>query len=164
MKSFFEKLTGTVDMEDFEDNHEHEELENSTHLEVETDTKKGNAIENNGEWMENEEGELTIDMYQDSNNVVIKTMVAGVKPENLDVAISRDMVTIRGTREESRIVDEEDYFANELYWGSFSRTITLPTEISIEDAKAEEKHGLLTLTLPKTDKGRQTKLKVKSAH
>ncbi|MBU1558118.1 Hsp20/alpha crystallin family protein [Patescibacteria group bacterium] len=169
MKSFFEKLTGTVDMEEFEDNYEHENSERETnHLKIGAegmgDNEERGSIENNGDWMEQEEGELTIDMYQDPENVIIKTMVAGVLPEDLDVAISRDLVTIKGKREESHIIDEEDYFANELYWGSFSRTITLPTEINIEEAKAEEKHGLLILTLPKTDRGRQTKLKVKSSH
>jgi len=150
-------------MEDFEGEHEHEEFgENETHLKIKSDQNEDGRIENTGEWMESEEGELSIDMYQDKNNVVIKTMVAGVHPDNLDIAISRDTVTIKGKREESHIVDEENYFSNELYWGSFSRIITLPTEINIEEAKAEEKHGLLTLTLPKIDKGRQTKLKVKS--
>ena len=163
MKSFFEKLTGTVDMDEFENEDKDENLDEATHLEIERNEEEENGlIENNGDWMNDEEGELTIDMYQNSDNVIIKTMVAGVKPEDLDVDITRDMVTIKGKREESQIIDEEDYFAKELYWGSFSRTITLPAEINIEEAKAEEKHGLLILTLPKTDKGRKTKLKVKS--
>src|SRR3989344_8853345 len=151
MKSFFEKLTGTVDIDE---------------LDKSSDNKKAHDEDNDYEeneeknWMEEEEeGELTIDMYQDNDNVIIKTMVAGVKPEDLDVDISRDMVTIRGKREESHEVENQDYFSRELYWGSFSRTITLPTEINIDEAQAEEKHGLLTLILPKTDKGKKAKLK-----
>ncbi|AKM84393.1 TPA: hypothetical protein DCZ46_03525 [Candidatus Campbellbacteria bacterium] len=153
MKSFFEKLTGTVDIDE---------------LDKSSDNKKSHDEDNDYEeneeknWMEEEEGELTIDMYQDNDNVIVKTMVAGVKPEDLDVDISRDMVTIRGKREESHEVENQDYFSRELYWGSFSRTITLPTEINIDEAQAEEKHGLLTLILPKTDKGKKAKLKVKS--
>ena len=89
-------------------------------------------------------------------------MVAGVRPEDLDISITRDMVTIRGKREEERSVKDEDFFYRELYWGSFSRTITLPQEVEIDTAEAVEKHGLLILKLTKVDKGRQTKVRVKS--
>jgi len=71
-------------------------------------------------------------------------------------------VIIRGKREEDRTMSGEDYFHKELYWGSFSRTILLPQEIEVEGAEALEKHGLLIIKLPKVDKGRETKLKVKS--
>lgn len=115
-------------------------------------------------WVEEEEreGELTVDVYQTPESIIIKTMIAGVRPEDLDISISRDMVTIKGRREEEKVVREEDYFARELYWGSFSRTITLPTEIDVDEAEAVEKHGLLILKLPKLDKKRQSKLKVKT--
>ena len=118
----------------------------------------------NGEpWFdeEPEEGQLTVDLYQTPTEIIIKSMVAGVKPEDLDIAITRDMVTIKGKRETERFVKEEDYFHRELYWGSFSRTIMLPAEIEVEEADAVEKHGLLILRLPKIDKNRQTRLKVK---
>lgn len=108
-----------------------------------------------------EEGELAIDMCQTPTEIVIKTMIAGVKPEDLDISITRDMVTIRGKRIESYSAKENDFFHKELYWGSFSRTIILPTEVEIEEAEASEKHGLLTLILPKIDKNRQSKLKVR---
>jgi len=110
-----------------------------------------------------EEGELTVDVYQTPDDVVIKTIVAGVRPEDLDIAITRDMVTIKGARQEAREVTEGDYFHRELYWGSFSRTILLPQEVDVEGADAGERYGLLTIKLPKLDKSRQTKLKVKSS-
>jgi HSP20 family protein len=88
-------------------------------------------------------------------------MVAGVKPEDLDVSISRDMVTVRGKRESERTVADDDYFHKELYWGTFSRTIVLPEEIDVDAAEAIEKHGLLIIKLPKLDKNRRTKLKVR---
>ena len=115
-------------------------------------------------WLEDEEGEegqLTIDLYQTPTEIVIKSMVAGVRPEDLDIAITRDMVTIKGKRETDKFVKDEDYFHRELYWGTFSRTIMLPTEVQVDEAEAVEKHGLLILTLPKVDKNRQTRLKVK---
>jgi HSP20 family protein len=101
-------------------------------------------------------------MYQNPTDIVIKTMVAGVKPEDLDISITRDMVTIRGRRTENAEVSDGDFFHKELYWGAFSRTIVLPAEIEIEEAEAKETHGLLTLTLPKIDKNRQSKLKVRA--
>jgi len=109
-----------------------------------------------------EEGELAVDMYQSPTEIIIKTMVAGVKPEDLDISITRDMVTIRGKRMEVYENTENDFFHKELYWGSFSRTIVLPAEIEIEEAEASEKHGLLTLILPKIDKNRQSKLKIRT--
>ena len=109
-----------------------------------------------------EEGELSVDVYQTANEIIIEAMVAGVKPEDLHLSITRDMVTIKGRRDGNTSVTHDDYFYKELYWGTFTRTILLPHEVEIEEAEAVEKHGLLIIRLPKVDKARQTKLKVKS--
>lgn len=109
-----------------------------------------------------QEGELTVDVYQNAETVVIKAMIAGVRPEDLDISITRDLVTIRGKREEERTVAEEDFIMKELYWGSFSRAIALPVEIDVDEAEAIEKHGLLILKLPKLDKKKKSKLKVRT--
>jgi HSP20 family molecular chaperone IbpA len=111
---------------------------------------------------EEEAGELAVDVYQTPTHIIIKAMIAGVRPEDLDVSITRDMVTIRGKRERHTEGTAGDFFFQELYWGTFARTVMLPQEVQIEDAEASEKHGLLTIRLPKLDKGRQAKLKVKS--
>lgn len=150
-RSFFEKLTGSVRMDDPT---ESEVVEKKA---VVKDGSTGEA------WFDEtqEEGQLTVDVYQTPTEIVIKSMVAGVKPEDLDISITRDMVTIKGKRETERFVKEEDYFHQELYWGSFSRTIMLPAEIDVEESEAIEKHGLLILRLPKIDKNRQTRLRVK---
>ena len=89
-------------------------------------------------------------------------MVAGVRPEDLTLSITRDMLTIRGRREETKSINDENYFIRELYWGTFSRTILLPEEVDIDGAEAMEKHGLLIVKLPKIDKQKQTNLRVKS--
>jgi HSP20 family protein len=107
-------------------------------------------------------GELPVDVYQTPNEIVIRTFVAGVRPEELNVTIRRDMVVIEGTRESSSATTDEDYFHQELFWGSFSRTVLLPEEIDVDSASAGAKDGLLTLVLPKLDKARQTRLKVKT--
>ena len=119
------------------------------------------ASKNNTIFDEEEEGQLTVDVYQTPSEIIIKTMVAGVKPEDLDVDITRDSVTIRGKREEDRTVSGDDYFHRELYWGSFSRQIILPEEIDVEESEAIEKYGLLVLRLTKLDKHKKTKLRVK---
>jgi HSP20 family protein len=149
-KSFFEKLTGASHEE------EQEETENQNVTKLE---KK-----NDNDWIEeeNEEAELTVDVYQTSKDIVIQAMVAGVKPENLELTIARDMVTIRGKRGENRHVDEDNYFTKELYWGKFSRTILLPQEIEPEEVEALEKHGLLTIKLQKVDKDKKNVVRVKS--
>jgi HSP20 family protein len=71
------------------------------------------------------------------------------------------MVTIRGRREEYREAGTDEYYHRELFWGSFSRTLLLPEEVVIDEADAQEKHGLLEIRLPKVDKGRSAKLRVK---
>ncbi len=146
-KSFFERLTGTVRMDDSRDGYEAPVIS-----------------KNLSQWVEEEEkeGELTVDVYQTSEMITIKAMIAGVRPEDLDISITRDMVTIKGKREEEKIAKDEDYFVRELYWGSFSRSITLPEEIDVDESEAIEKHGLLILKLPKLDKKRQSKLKVRT--
>jgi len=110
----------------------------------------------------NEDGELEVDVYQTEDAVVVKALVAGIVPTNLDISLTRDMVTIHGTREEEREVEDDNYFQKELYWGSFSRTILLPEEVDVDEAEALEKHGILVIRLPKINKAKATKLKVKS--
>lgn len=148
-RSFFEKLTGAVRLDDEDD------VQESRSINISDSDKPGIFEESE------EEAQLTVDVYQTSSEIVIKTMVAGVKPEDLDVSITRDSVTVHGERSEDRTVSGDDYIHRELYWGSFSRTIELPEEIDVDGAEAVEKHGMLILRLPKLDKNRQTKLRVK---
>lgn len=111
---------------------------------------------------EQSDGQLPVDVYQTANELVIRTFVAGVRPDELNVSISRDMVVIEGQREERDSVSDADSFTRELFWGSFSRTILLPQEIDVDNSAASAKDGLLTIILPKLDKARQTKLRVKA--
>ena len=154
-RSFFQRLTGTQDLDEYDDEFDSMFEEDEEQLaQQEEDSYEQEVPET--------EGQLTVDVYQTEDEIVIKAIVAGVKPDDLDVSITRDMVTIRGRREDAREADDSDYFFRELYWGAFSRTILLPQEIEVEDATALEKYGLLSIRLPKIDKEKQTKLKVKS--
>jgi HSP20 family protein len=110
----------------------------------------------------NGEGELAVDIYQTDKEIIIQTMPAGVRSEDLNISITPDTIIISGKREAPQGIAPQDYMLQELYWGSFSRTIVLPEEVEPSDAEAIEKHGLLVIRLPKIDKAKRHRLKVKS--
>lgn len=174
-KSFFERLAGSISVEDEDDSVDFTPEEQDIEEEeipvkhtgkttpVAQTRPRAHIVEDDvEEEPDMEEGELSVDVYQTNSEIIIEAMVAGVKPEDLHLSITRDMVTIKGRRDGNTSVNHDDYFYKELYWGTFTRTILLPHEVEIEEAEAVEKHGLLIIRLPKVDKARQTKLKVKS--
>jgi len=117
----------------------------------------------NQEWMdENLEGQLSVDVYQDKDNVIIKSTIAGVKPEDIDIAIHNDLITIKGKRDADKTISQEDYFYQECYWGGFSRSIILPVEVKAEETNAELKNGILTVTLPKARASKAISVKIKT--
>ncbi len=112
------------------------------------------------DFVEEVEGQLTVDVYQTPTEIVIQSTVAGVDPDNLDISITSDSVTIRGRREKNERVKDEDYFYQECYWGKFARSIILPQEIDPDEAHASIKNGVLTVRLPKLNREKTKKLKV----
>lgn len=168
-RSFFERLTGSVNLD--ENDYENEEEDNSaaknanqnalkdySDFQAKTAVFKKNKLADEGE-----EGQLTIDCYKTPQAIVIESIVAGVKPDDLDVTITRDMVTIKGKRARSSNISSENYLYQELYWGAFSRSIILDEEIDVDAAEAVlNKNGIITITLPKLDKNRSQKIKVKN--
>ncbi|MDE2031064.1 MAG: Hsp20/alpha crystallin family protein [Patescibacteria group bacterium] len=163
-KSFLQRITGGIRFDDDEKDEESFSLPDikkdglsSLNKEMlDEDEKKDSKFE------EEEDAQLTIDLYQTPTDIIIQTMIAGVVPDNLSITITRDMITIRGKREENRSINTENYFVQELYWGSFSRVVSLPEEVDPEEAEAVEKHGLLIIKLPKINKDKKTVLKIKS--
>lgn len=109
-----------------------------------------------------EDGQLTIDVYQTPEEMVIKSTIAGVRSEDLDITIATDMVTIQGNRKKDDSISPEDYYYQELYWGPFSRSVILPQEVDTEGARAALKDGILTIRLPKFERGRTKKLRINS--
>jgi HSP20 family protein len=107
------------------------------------------------------EGQLTIDVYQTDNDVVVKSTIAGVKPEDLDVSINNDMLTIRGERRQEEEVNEENYYYQECYWGGFSRSVILPVDVLADKVEASMKNGILTIRMPKADNTRTKKIQVR---
>ncbi|PJE57575.1 MAG: hypothetical protein COU82_00970 [Candidatus Portnoybacteria bacterium CG10_big_fil_rev_8_21_14_0_10_38_18] len=114
------------------------------------------------EEVEGEEGQLTIDVYQTESEVVIKSTIAGVNPEDIDISITNDMVTIRGKRVKDEKITAEDYYYQELYWGAFSRSVILPVEVDADRAKATIKNGILTIRLPKSEKVKTKRISVRT--
>lgn len=111
-------------------------------------------------WFSKEyEGQLSIDVYQTEKEIVVKSTIAGVKPENLNINVNNDLLTIRGKRETEPNINPSDYLYRECYWGGFSRTIVLPQDVKAERIKATLKNGLLTIVLPKIVSSAQVKVK-----
>ncbi len=161
--SFLERLTGAVPANDYD------RILDEEHHFGDEESEEGEQFTDDEKWEEGDqsepsqqEGELPVDMYQTNDAIIIKALVAGVSPADLDISITRDMVTIRGVREEYQETNDDNYFHRELFWGSFTRTLVLPEEVVIDEAEAQEKHGLLEIRLPKLDKHRSTQLKVRS--
>ena len=175
--SFFEKLTGASEEEEVEKpkiTHPKEKTKEEKDIKKEPldmpRTKKKQAVKKiepeieDKDWLEEaeggEEGQLTIDVYQTDSDIIIKSTIAGVNPENIDVSITNDMVTIRGKRIKDEEVIAENYYYQELYWGAFSRSVILPVEIDADRAKATIKNGILSIKLPKSEKVKTKKIRV----
>jgi HSP20 family protein len=166
-RSFFERLAGNLRFDDTEE--EVQAVEPKKDLPAHTGESrnlllKDEHITTPGQTPQQieEVGELPVDVYETQNEIIIQTLIAGVLPDNLTISITRDMVTIKGKREENRSIPQDQYTIKELYWGSFARTVELPAEVEIDTAEAIERHGMLMIKLPKTDRGRKTVLKIKS--
>jgi len=111
-------------------------------------------------WFE-PEGQLAVDVYETDGQLVIQTAIAGIKPEDLDISIENDRVSIRGERAEQAKEQGKNYFYQECYWGQFSREIILPVETDPNRAEASMKQGVLTIRLPKIEREKKRKIEVK---
>ncbi len=166
MRKIFKKFSGLRNIknsnpvEEIEDDEqefeeEYEEIGNGDHGE---ETKKEKK-----EWLDEdyEEGQLSIDVYQTPAEIVVKSTIAGVKPEDIDISINNDMLTIRGKREMQETIHNNHYLYRECYWGSFSRSVILPVEVEANKIEATLENGILTVTLPKAKNAKQISIKVK---
>lgn len=153
-KSFFERLMGG------DNDAAHDPFEDDT----EQKEKKAVAAParlGQGGPTADEEGELLVDVYHTPDEIVIQAILGGVARDEIDISATQEMITIRATREHPEEVGRENYYYQELYWGTFSRSIMLPQEIDIDATQANFSNGLLTIRLPKIDKERVEKIKVK---
>jgi HSP20 family protein len=109
-----------------------------------------------------EEGQLSIDVYETEKNIIIKSTIAGAKPDDLDITIDNDMLTIRGKRHDEAEEEGRNYLYQECYWGSFSRSVILPVEVDAKKIDASLENGVLTIALNKIKKAKKVGIRVKS--
>jgi len=161
--SFFQRITGSAD--EYEDYAPQPDTM-QVNLQGRGAERHAHIVQRREDWPQQQPeeptGELAVDVYQTPDAIVIKAFIAGVQPNTVDISLTREMVTISGSRADEKEVDEEHYFQRELYWGSFSRTILLPEEVDVDLAEASERHGILMIRLPKINKKREMKLKVRA--
>ena len=109
-----------------------------------------------------EEGQLSVDVFRDNDTLVIRSTVSGAKPEDLDISVHGDLLTIRGKRDSEKEVDEDNWYYRECYWGAFSRSIVLPYEVQADSAEASLKNGILEVRIPvKESSERNIKVEIK---
>lgn len=167
-QSFLERLTGSRSLDDDDTSlpvFAEEETEMVMHTTTPSTHHHNHMQIQEETWNQSSggdaEGQLTIDVYQTDNDIVIKSTIAGVKPEDLDISINNDMVTIKGERKNEEMIDHGNYYYQECYWGSFSRSVLLPVDVISDKAEASLKNGILTLRLPKADTTKVKKIQVR---
>lgn len=104
---------------------------------------------------------LAVDVYQTKDDVVVTAAVPGIKPEDLDISVVGDTVTIKGEFKREEKVEDENYVRQERRYGSFCRSIPMPAPVNADKATAEFENGVLKLTLPKVEEAKAKSIKVK---
>ncbi len=115
-------------------------------------------------WLAPTEGlaTLALDVYETADDVTVQASIPGVKPEDIDISITGDMLTIKGEVSEEREEKEGTYYIRERRYGAFERSITLPTQINADKAQADFANGVLTLTLPKVEEVKPKSIQIKA--
>ncbi len=129
-------------------------------IENSEDDSEPTPLAKNRHWLE-PEGQLMVDFYQTDKNLIIRTAIAGIKPEELEISIEKDLVKIRGERKAEKEESNANYFYQECWWGAFSREVILPAEVDPDRAEAVMKDGVLTIKMPKINKERKKTITIK---
>lgn len=101
-----------------------------------------------------------MDVYEDKDNVVVETTLAGIKPSDVNITVKDDVLTIEGTRQSKSEVDEKNYYRKEVRSGSFHRSVILPAQVMGDSAQASFENGLLKIILPKEAKAKSKQIKI----
>jgi len=105
---------------------------------------------------------FALDMYETDDNVIVEAPLPGVKPEEIDIQVSGNVLTIKGERKEEKKEEKASYVYQERSFGGFCRSVTLPTDVDVDKAEAAFEHGVLTLTLPKSEAVKPKTIKIKT--
>ena len=102
-----------------------------------------------------------VDIYETEQNLIVKADLPDIKPEELDIRVENNILTIRGQRQFEKKVNESNYLRVERSYGSFSRSFSLANTVNTEAIQAEYKNGVLTLTVPKREEAKPKQIKVR---
>ena len=103
-----------------------------------------------------------LDVYETAEEVVVKSPLPGVKPEELDINITGDILTIKGEARAEQETKQENYFCKECHYGTYARSLTLPAGLKTDKAEAKLENGMLTLAIPKAEEVKPKVIKVKA--
>jgi HSP20 family protein len=102
-----------------------------------------------------------IDIYEEENDVVVKAELPGIKKEDIDISLTEDTITVAGEKKAEHKVEKKNFCRYESSYGSFSRTMALPSDVRPDKVKAEFKNGVLEIRMPKTEEAKKKEIKVK---
>lgn len=101
-----------------------------------------------------------VDVYEEKDNVVVEATLPGIRPEDVEINVTEDVLTIEGTKSNTSEIDEKNYYRKEVRTGSFNRSVMLPASVKVEEAKADFKSGILKVTLPKESERKNKSIKI----
>ncbi len=104
-----------------------------------------------------------IDVYEDKNNVIVETQLAGIDPEKVNISIENDVLSIKGESEKKSEVEDKNYYRKEIRRGSFYRSVAFPTHVLGDEASADAIDGVLKITIPKATEVKPKMIKIKTA-
>ncbi len=104
-----------------------------------------------------------LDMYEDKENIIVETQLAGIDPEKVSISIENDVLCIKGESERKSEVEEKNYYRKEIRRGSFYRSIPLPTRVKGDDATAVTEEGILKITIPKAPESQPKSIKIQTS-
>lgn len=104
-----------------------------------------------------------VDVYETKDEVVVEAPLAGISPEDVEISIENDILTIKGETKKESEVDDKNYYRKEIRSGSFFRSVSLPSHVVSDKAEAESKEGMLKITIPKAPEAKPKTIKIKSA-
>ncbi len=108
-----------------------------------------------------EVGQLSVDIFQTNNQIVLLAPIAGIKEKDISISITDDVLVIKGQRHLNKEVEEKDYMAKECFWGDFARSILLPINADKDSVSASFDNGVLEITIGKKDIERTKIIKIK---
>lgn len=102
----------------------------------------------------------SLDIYQDKDNVYAKVALPGVDPQKVDITVENNILTVTGSSEKKSEIDEKNYYRKEIRFGSFHRSVQLPTHVNGDKAKAEFENGILKIQIPKKEQIKSKKIAI----